>query len=81
MDSNGNVVGVIVARLSQRAALATTGGLAENVNYAIKSSFLLGFLESVPGLAEKVGEGQAGTRAFEDVVADAEKATALILVQ
>jgi S1-C subfamily serine protease len=81
VDSNGNVVGVIVARLSQRAALATTGGLAENVNYAIKSSFLLGFLESVPGLAEKVGEGQAGTRAFEDVVADAEKATALILVQ
>jgi len=28
--------------------------LAENVNYAVKSSFLLSFLESVSGLAEKL---------------------------
>jgi len=33
-----------------RAALAASGALPENVNYAVKSSFLLGFLESVPEL-------------------------------
>lgn len=80
VDAKGNVVGVIVARLSQRAALATTGTLAENVSYAIKSSFLLGFLESLAGVGDRIAEAQTGTRSFEDVVANAEKATALILV-
>jgi len=30
------------------AALAASGALPENVNYAVKSSLLLSFLESVP---------------------------------
>ena len=44
VDGRGNVVGVVVAKLSQRAALAATGTLAENVNYAVKSSYFLSFL-------------------------------------
>ena len=51
VDERGNVIGVVVAKLSQKAALATSGALAENVNYAVKSSFLLGFLESLPEVA------------------------------
>ena len=47
VDEHGNVVGIVSAKLSARAALATSGALPENVNYAVKSSFLLGFLESV----------------------------------
>ena len=35
------------AQLSARAALAASGALPENVNYAVKISFLLSFLESV----------------------------------
>jgi hypothetical protein len=69
-----------VARLSQNAALATTGTLAENVNYAVKSGFLLSFLESVPGLAEKLKEPRTDKRPFEDVVAGVEKATVQVLV-
>ena len=80
VDARGNVVGVVVAKLSQRAALATTGTLAENVNYAGKSSFLLSFLESVPGLSERLPEPRTAPRPFEEVVADAEKATVLVLV-
>jgi hypothetical protein len=41
VDERGNVIGVVVAKLNQRAALATSGALAENVNYAVKSSYLL----------------------------------------
>jgi hypothetical protein len=48
VDERGNVVGVVSAKLSARAALASSGALPENVNYAVKRSFLLGFLESVP---------------------------------
>jgi S1-C subfamily serine protease len=80
VDATGNVVGVVVARLSQEAALATTGTLAENVNYAIKASFLLSFLESSPGVFENLAEPRSGLRPFEDVVAEVEKATVLVLV-
>jgi len=80
VDASGNVVGVVVAKLSQRAALATTGTLAENVNYAVKSSFLLSFLESVPGLADRLKEPRIGQRPFEEVVGEVEQATVLVLV-
>src|SRR5206468_2955768 len=43
VDERGNVVGVVAAKLSARAALAASGALPENVNYAVKSSFVLGF--------------------------------------
>src|SRR5207245_5524207 len=48
VDERGNVVGVVSAKLSARAALAASGVLPGNVNYAVTSSFLLGLLESDP---------------------------------
>ena len=68
------------AKLSARAALASTGSLPENVNYAVKSSFLLSFLESVPELAGKLPDPHSGERKFEDVVKDAQQASVLVLV-
>ena len=56
--SAGNVVGVVSAKLSARAALAASGALPENVNYAVKSSFLLSFLESVPEVSAKLKEAE-----------------------
>jgi S1-C subfamily serine protease len=78
VDARGNVVSV--AKLSQRAALATTGTLAENMNCAVKSSFLLSFLESVPGLSERLKEPRPAARPFEELVSETEKATVLVLV-
>jgi hypothetical protein len=73
-------VGVVAAKLSARAALSATGALPENVNYAVKSSFLLGFLESVPAVAAKLKEPNTRERKFEEVVKDAEQAAVLVLV-
>ena len=80
VDEGGNVVGVVSAKLSARAALATSGALPENVNYAVKSSFLLGFLESVPEVSAKLKEPNTKERKFEEVVKSAERAAALLLV-
>ena len=80
VDERGNVIGVVVAKLNQRAALATSGALAENVNYAVKSSYLLSFLESVPDVAAKLKEPGTQARRFEDVVKSVEQATVLVLV-
>jgi len=80
VDERGNVIGVVVAKLSQKAAIATTGTLAENVSYAVKSSYLLSFLESVPDVAAKLKEPNTRERKFEDVIKDAEQAAVLVLV-
>jgi len=80
VDEHGNVVGVVSAKLNASAALAETGVLPENVNYAIKSSFVLSFLESTPELAQKVKDPLLKERKFDDVVKSVEDATVLVLV-
>ena len=80
VDERGNAVGVASAKLSARAALSATGALPENVNYAVKSSFLLSFLESVPEVSARLKDANTNERKFEDVVKSAEQAAVLVLV-
>jgi TPR repeat protein len=80
VDEHGNVVGVVSAKLNASAALAASGALPENVNYAVKSSFLLSFLESVPDVSAKLKAPVTVDRKFEDVVKSAQDAAVLVLV-
>jgi S1-C subfamily serine protease len=80
VDEHGNVVGIVSAKLNEAAALAVSGALPENVNYAVKSSLLLSFLASVPEVSAKLKEPNTGARTFEDVVKSAEDAAVLVLV-
>jgi TPR repeat protein len=80
VDAKGNVLGVVVAKLSQSAALAASGSLPENVNYAVKSGFLLSFLESVPELAARLPEPGNREEPFEDMIATVQKSAVLVLV-
>jgi S1-C subfamily serine protease len=80
VDERANVVGVVSAKLSAEAALSSSGALPENVNYAVKSSFLLGFLESVPEVASKLKEPNTKDMKFADVVDQAKEAAVLVLV-
>jgi len=79
-SERGTALGVGQLKLSARAALQTNGALPENVNYAVKSSFLLSFLESVPEVAAKLKEPNMKDRKFEDVVQSAAPAAVLVLV-
>jgi serine protease Do len=80
VDERGNVVGVVSAKLDVAAALASSGTIPENVNYAVKSSFLLSFLESVPEVSAKLKEPSTKEMKFEEVVKQAEQAAVLVLV-
>lgn len=80
VDERGNVIGIVSAKLSATAAFAATGALPENVNYAVKSSFLLGFLESIPELADELKAPETRERKFEDVAEAANSAAVLVLV-
>ncbi len=81
VDEGGNVVGVVEAKLDFAVALAVTGNLPENVNYAVKSTYLLGFLESVPDALSRLRRPYDGVSKFEDVVAIAERASFMVLVK
>ena len=76
----GNVIGIVSGKLNAAAALAASGALPENVNYAVKSSLLLSFLESVPVVDAKLKAPVAADRKFEDVVKSAQDAAVLVLV-
>ena len=65
MDARGNVIGIVSAKLDAGAALAASGALPENVNYAVKSSFLLSFLESVPDVAAKLKKPNTADEKFK----------------
>jgi S1-C subfamily serine protease len=80
VDERGNVVGIVSAKLDASVALAASGALPENVNYAVKSSLLLSFLESVPDVDAKLKSPNFQDEKFEDVVKSAQDATVLVLV-
>jgi len=54
VNEKGEVIGMIVSRLDDVAALLATGSIPQTVNYAVKSSFILLLLESVPNLTGKL---------------------------
>jgi TPR repeat protein len=81
VNQSGNVVGLIEAQLSDKAAYAASGALPQNVNYAVKSSVLTVLLESLPELTTKLTKpNPPKERKFEDVVNETKEAVALVLV-
>lgn len=79
-DRTGNVVGVINARLNDLGVLLETGSLPQNVNYAIKNTYVKAFLSSVPALTDKLVTAGNEERPFEDAVEAVAKSTVLIEV-
>jgi hypothetical protein len=67
-------------KVVRKELVSVLAGKTVNVNYAVKSSFLLGFLESVPEVSAKLKEPNVKERKFEDVVKSAEQAAVLVLV-
>ena len=79
INTDGCVVGVINARLNDLATAKLTGSLPQNVNYAVKSAYVLPLLDSISEgshlpIAKKI-------MTFEDAVKLAESATCIILAQ
>ena len=56
LDDFGNVVGVIAAELNGKVALSLSSRLPENVNFALKSSYLLSFLGFSPEVIDNLAE-------------------------
>lgn len=74
-DENGYLVGVVVAFLAR----GNTAASPQNVNYAIKKSYLDAFLKSAPDCASKLRIPRAEvSRKFEDAVEVVRKASGIV---
>jgi len=78
-DANGEVVGIVVARLNDLAALRESGAVPQNVNYAVKSKLALRLLRKVEGLQALLKPARAAAKPAKPVQA-VEDAIAMIMV-
>ena len=51
---DGNVIGIVTAKLDAIQVLARTGDLPQNVNYSVKSNYLLELLSSIPEIEKQL---------------------------
>lgn len=77
---DGSVIGIVVSKLSALNLLKETGDLPQNVNYAIKSNYLLELISSISGLDEKLAvRGQQKPKDSSDLTLLVEKSTSLVV--
>ena len=78
VTKEGNVIGIVVSKLSVAAMLKETGDVTQNVNYAVKSNYLIELLYD-SGLERKLLPAKKSSKSLEDITAIVEKATALVI--
>lgn len=61
VNQDGNVVGIVVSKLSAVKLLKETGDLPQNVNYAVKSNYLVEVVRSMSELEGKLAPQNLGT--------------------
>jgi S1-C subfamily serine protease len=77
-DENGNLIGIVESTLNPLTMAKIEGEIPQNVNYAVKSSYVLPLLDDAQNLPQP--RGDTGGKKFEDVVDSVRPSTVLILV-
>lgn len=80
LDEAGHVVGVVVSKLNALKVAAATDDLAQNVNFAIKTSVVQGFLEA-QGIQLKIAAPGAATLKPPDIADRAKSFSALVVCE
>lgn len=82
VTQEGNVVGIVVSKLSAVGLFKETGDLPQNVNYAVKSNYLLEVVTSISGLEEKLASpSQKRFKETGDLATSVEMSTALVVAR
>lgn len=79
VDLRGNVIGIVTSRLSTAFTIRSSGEIPQNVNFAVKSSYIRAVMESVPGLAGRLLPLRVHALADKTALAEyMEKAVAIV---
>ena len=77
VNKDGNVVGVVVARLNDLATLVSSGGLPQNVNYAIKAKYVSDLIANLPQVKTIPPQTEAGA---DGIIPSAQQSVSIVLV-
>lgn len=83
VNNNGELVGVVVARLRDQYVAETKGTLPQNVNYAIKKKHVIDFISQVPNCLRGIKSSNlpaAGSSASPATVDSVLKSCAMVIV-
>ncbi|GAA0595675.1 hypothetical protein GCM10009416_37520 [Craurococcus roseus] len=80
LDRQGNVMGVVVAKLNAALVAARSGDIPQNVNFAIKGTEALEFLRRA-GLSPAVAESRGTERSAIEVGEAAHRSTVFVLCE
>ena len=83
VNNNGELVGVVVARLRDQYVAETKGTLPQNVNYAIKKKHVIDFISQVPNCLRGIKSSNlpaAGSSASPATVDSVLKSCAMVVV-
>jgi len=79
-DEAGNIVGILDLTLNPGRVIQETGNLPQNVNYALRKSYLMAFFEARREVAGRLSIAAEGVKpAFEDAVEKMRKSVVLIV--
>jgi uncharacterized protein len=79
LQSDGTVVGMVVSKLDEIAVARQTGSLPQNVNYALKSSFILSFLEALPELNGRLSQVRKQGLSEEQIIQESINSVVMVL--
>lgn len=78
-DERGNVIGIVVAKLNEKIAEKYTGNSPQNVNYAVKSSYVFPLIEQSDSQSAPPNEDT--TLKFEEVVEKVKESCVMVLIE
>lgn len=78
--ATGNVIGVTSSTLSTARFVEQGRPVPQNVNYAMKASYIRPLLATIPGLLDKLPPPSRAERAFRDIQRETEEAAGLVIV-
>ncbi len=82
IDRFGNVIGIVAMQLDEALAFELTGSLPQNVNYAVKSAFIVQFLATTPEIKGKLLKPHSATdKKTVDAIKETQQAIAVVLAR
>lgn len=82
VTNEGNIIGIVVAKLSASTMFKETGDIPQNVNYAVKSNYLSEVIASIPELDQKlINTNKNALGSLANLTAYVEKATAIVIAE
>lgn len=81
LDMYGNVIGIVSAKLDSNYAIKATGDIPQNVNFAVKSDYIIQLINTIPEVRKDLKQiNKKKLSDASEVFKDVEKSLSLVFV-